>query len=81
MAKILPPNRSDNVDKLHLLKTAFCQLEKQQWHSIYKRLHSQGQQFCYLKKIVSEHIHGWCHNNSFATEFCIDNKNCFIANS
>ena len=22
-----------------------------------------------------------CHNNKFAIEFCIDNANCFIANS
>ena len=30
IAKILPPNRSNNVDKLYLLKMFFVQLEKQQ---------------------------------------------------
>ena len=38
MANILPLNRSNNVDKLHLLKMLFVQLKKQQWHLILKNV-------------------------------------------
>ena len=62
IAKILPPSRSNNVDKLHLLKMlfVFVPLEKQQWHSIFKNIALlKDNDFVTSTKVISEHIHGW----------------------
>ena len=59
IAKILLPNRSKNVDKLHLLKNAFRPLEKQQWHSSLNNVAQlKDNDFVISTKIISERIYG-----------------------
>ena len=51
IAKILPPNRSNDVDKLHLLKHAFCAAGEVAMAFDFKKCcTAKEQQFCYLNK-------------------------------
>ena len=60
IAKILLPNRSNNVDKLHLLKYAFRPVGEAAMALILKNVALlKDNDFVISTKIISEHIHGW----------------------
>ena len=51
LAKILPPKRSNNVDKLYLLKNAFCLVGEVAMVIDFKQCcTAKGQRFCYLNE-------------------------------
>ena len=58
--KILPPNRSNNVDKLHLLKNAFRPVGEAVMAFNFRDVALlKDNNFVISTKIISEHIHGW----------------------
>ena len=77
IVKILSPNKSNNVNKLHLLKLFFVQLEKQQWHSILKKvaLLLKDNDFVISTKVISEHIQWLVYSKSRKGLYC---KYCAI---
>ena len=60
IAKILPSNRSNNVDKLYLLKNAFRPVGEAAMALIFKNIALlKDNDFVISTKIISEHIHDW----------------------
>ena len=59
IAKICPPNRSNNVDKLNLLKNALRSVgEAPMAFDFFKCCPAKDNDFIISTKIISEHIHG-----------------------
>ena len=60
IAKTLPPNRSNNVDKLPLLKNVFRSIGGAAMEFGFKIVSMlKNNEFVISKKIISEHIRGW----------------------
>ena len=59
IAKILPPNRSNNVDKLHMLKNAFRPVREAAMAFDFENVALlKDNDFVISTKIISEHIYG-----------------------
>ena len=58
IAKILPPNRSNNIDKLHLLKNAFRPFGETAM-ALKNIALLKDNDFVISTKIISEPIYGW----------------------
>ena len=69
---ILPPNRSINADKLHMLKNAFRPVGKAAMAIDFKNCCSaKGERFRYLNKVLSKCIHGWYIQNFLQGSFML----------
>ena len=87
IAKILPPNRSNNVDKLHLLKNAFCPVEEATMAFDFEKCcTAKGQQFRYLNenhfRTYSWLVYSECRRKDLYCKyyaiFCQSLVNCWV---